>query len=107
LIHDITNNNNTTTTNDLLTLFCLVDGESSPFSVDVERTKTVDKLKEAIKDKKAIAFADVDAEMLTLWRVSIPISEDDDHELPILLNYIIIKCPVPSEVMWQQDFFIH
>ncbi|KAF9307624.1 hypothetical protein BG003_000453, partial [Podila horticola] len=56
-----------------LTLFCLVDGESTPFPVEIEPTKTIGGLKKAIKDEKAIAFADVDADMLTLWRVSIPV----------------------------------
>lgn len=79
------------TTNNLLTLFCLVDGEWNPFSVEVDRTKTVDTLKDAIKDKNAIAFADVDAKMLTLWSVSIPVSDDDDDdddEVPIYTNNI-------------------
>ncbi|KAF9318898.1 hypothetical protein BG006_003119 [Podila minutissima] len=87
----INNNAMSNTTNNLLTLFCLVDGEWNPFSVEVDRTKTVDTLKDAIKDKNAIAFADVDAKMLTLWSVSIPVSDDDDDdddEVPIYINNI-------------------
>ncbi|KAI1294265.1 hypothetical protein EDD11_008201, partial [Mortierella claussenii] len=77
-------------TDNQLTLFCLVDGESTPFPVEIEAAKTIGSLKKAIKDEKAIAFADVDADMLTLWRVSIPVADDDDDddELPILLNNI-------------------
>lgn len=79
-------------TNNLLTLFCLVDGEWNPFSVEVDRTKTVDTLKDAIKDKNAIAFADVNAKILTLWSVSIPVSDDDDDdEVPIYINNIRIE----------------
>ncbi|KAG0082641.1 hypothetical protein BGZ93_002329 [Podila epicladia] len=59
----INNNAMSNTTDNLLTLFCLVDGEWNPFSVEVDRTKTVDMLKDAIKDKNAIAFTDVDAKM--------------------------------------------
>ncbi|KAF9321339.1 hypothetical protein BG003_002520 [Podila horticola] len=58
-------------TNNLLTLFCPAVGESTPFPVEIEPTKTIGGLKKAIKDEKDIAFADVDADELTLWRVSI------------------------------------
>ncbi|KAF9344405.1 hypothetical protein BGX26_004416 [Mortierella sp. AD094] len=78
-------------TNNLLTLFCLVDGESTSFPVKIESTETIGGLKKAIKDENSIAFADVDAKMLSLWRVSIPVPEDDDNELPILLNNIVTK----------------
>ncbi|KAF9133873.1 hypothetical protein BG015_003496, partial [Linnemannia schmuckeri] len=57
-----------------LTLFCLVDGEttSQAFSVDIDQTKTVDHLKKLIKTEKAPRFDDVAADELTLWRVFIP-----------------------------------
>lgn len=77
-----------------LTLFCLVDGEaaSRAFSVDIDRMKTVDHLKGAIKTKKSPRFDDVAADELTLWRVSIPDAVDDDdddnEDLPILLDNI-------------------
>ncbi|KAG0007896.1 hypothetical protein BGZ81_004501, partial [Podila clonocystis] len=76
-------------TNKNLTLFCLVDGESTPFPVEIEPTKTIGALKKDIKEEKAIAFAGVDADMLTLWKVSILVADDDDDEdLPILLHSI-------------------
>ncbi|KAG0351335.1 hypothetical protein BGX24_007882, partial [Mortierella sp. AD032] len=85
-------------TNNLLTLFCLVDGEatSNAFSVKVPSSDTVDDLKELIKVKKAIAFSDIDADQLTLWRVSIPVvddndNDDDDEDLPFLLDNILKK----------------
>ncbi|KAG0277039.1 hypothetical protein BGZ95_006634 [Linnemannia exigua] len=72
--------------NNLLTLFCLVDGEATTnaFPVEAESTKTIGNLKELIKTKKTNDFQDVDADKLTLWRVSIP--DDDDNELPVLLD---------------------
>ncbi|KAF9202673.1 hypothetical protein BGZ59_002058, partial [Podila verticillata] len=65
-------------TNIQLSLFCLVDGESTPFPVEIESTKTIGDLKRAIKDDNSIAFADVDAKMLTLWHVSIPVLPKKD-----------------------------
>ncbi|KAG0195906.1 hypothetical protein BGX28_000397, partial [Mortierella sp. GBA30] len=61
-----------------LTLFCLVDGGSTSqaFSVEIDREKTVDHLKKLIKTEKTNVFSDVDADQLTLWRVSIP----DEHQ---------------------------
>ncbi|KAF9198351.1 hypothetical protein BGZ59_004674, partial [Podila verticillata] len=65
-------------TDNHLTLFCLVDGEatSRAFSVDIDRTKSVDHLKKLIKSKKTPRFDDVAAYELTLWRVSI----SDDNQ---------------------------
>ncbi|KAF9397756.1 hypothetical protein BGZ94_006218, partial [Podila epigama] len=81
-----------TMADNLLSLFCLVDGEatSNAFSVEIDPSKTVDVLKKVIKSEKAIAFSDIDADQLTLWRVSIPLRDDDD-ELPILLNNVADK----------------
>ncbi|KAF9369436.1 hypothetical protein CPC16_004504 [Podila verticillata] len=59
-------------TDNLLCLFCVVDGESTSFSVEIDRTKTVDHLKKAIKAEKSPRFDDIAADELTLWRVSIP-----------------------------------
>ncbi|KAG0326402.1 hypothetical protein BG004_002987, partial [Podila humilis] len=71
----------------LLTLFCLVDGETTydAFSVEIDTSETVDHLKNVIKSKKINHFSHVNADKLSLWRVSIPIPEDYD-EIPILLN---------------------
>ncbi|KAF9920028.1 hypothetical protein BGZ67_001615, partial [Mortierella alpina] len=73
-------------TDNLLTLFCLVDGDSMPFSVDIDASKTVDHLKKLIKTEKTPRFDDVAADELTLWRVSIP--DDDDNDLPVLLGSV-------------------
>jgi hypothetical protein len=72
-----------------LSVLCLVDGKTTPFIVEVGRTKTVDQLKKLIKAEKANEFSDFDADMLTLWCVSIPDADDEeDEDLPILLNNI-------------------
>jgi len=39
-----------------LTLFCLVDGDSMSFTVDIDASKTVDYLKKLIKTEKANDF---------------------------------------------------
>ncbi|KAH7055035.1 hypothetical protein BKA57DRAFT_489829 [Linnemannia elongata] len=85
-----------TMTDNRLSLFCLVDGEATPFSVEVDRTKTIDHLKDLIKAKKTPEFDDIAADKLTLWRVSISddmlihrhvsIPDDNDNEQPILLD---------------------
>ncbi|KAF9945903.1 hypothetical protein BGZ72_000878 [Mortierella alpina] len=74
---------------DLFTLFCLIDGEASSnaFPVSITSAETVGDLKKLIKTKKTNAFSDVDADLLNLWRVSIPIIEDSD-KVPILLNNV-------------------
>ncbi|KAF9323060.1 hypothetical protein BG006_001796, partial [Podila minutissima] len=74
-------------TDNRMSLFCLVDGETTPFSVEVDRTKTVDHLKDLIKAKKANTYSDVDADMLMLWHVSIPVVPPNKRK-PIILNEI-------------------
>ncbi|KAG0005725.1 hypothetical protein BGZ80_005404, partial [Entomortierella chlamydospora] len=75
-----------------LTLFFLVDGEatSNVFPVEIESGKTVGGLKDAIKTALSPQFDDITAKDLTLWRVSIPITEDNDN-IPILLNNVANK----------------
>jgi hypothetical protein len=48
------------------------DDPSHVFQVEIEKTKTVAALKDAIKDKKTHTFRDVDADSLDLWVASIP-----------------------------------
>jgi len=69
-----------TMTNNLLTLFCLVEGESSPFSVDFEPSKTVDLLKVAIKTALSPQFDAVTAKDITLWHVAIPLAPLQDRK---------------------------
>ncbi|KAF9157252.1 hypothetical protein DFQ26_008943, partial [Actinomortierella ambigua] len=76
-----------------LTVFCVIDGESTfnAFSVQVDPTKTVDHLKDLIKAKQSPDFDDIVAKSLTLWRVSIDDDDDDDDEQPIVLDSILEK----------------
>ncbi|KAG0028113.1 hypothetical protein BGZ82_008617, partial [Podila clonocystis] len=64
-------------------LFCVVDGDahSRAFSVEIDPTKTVDHLKKLIKAEKTNDFSDIDADKLTLWKVSISDDGDDDERL--------------------------
>ncbi|KAG0348134.1 proteasome regulatory particle base subunit [Podila humilis] len=76
-------------TSNTLTLFCLVDGEatSNAFSVKIPPSDTIDDLKKLIKAEKPVDFEHIDANNLTLSRVSIPITKNDS-EVPILFNNI-------------------
>ncbi|KAK3810466.1 MAG: hypothetical protein J3R72DRAFT_480919 [Linnemannia gamsii] len=65
----------TTMTEKNLTLFCIVEGESVSHAFklkNIPSSDDVDDLKDAIKAKKTVAFSDIDADQLTLLRVSIP-----------------------------------
>ncbi|KAF8917506.1 hypothetical protein BGZ58_005109, partial [Dissophora ornata] len=75
-----------------LTLFCLVSGEpaSSAFPVEVSSDKTIGQLKDAIVAKKPNAFEHIDANDLALWRVTVPV-DDDDEDPPILLDTLSEK----------------
>jgi hypothetical protein len=80
-----------TVTDKNLTLYCLVDGESTmnAFPVPISSAETVGELKDKIKTKKAPRFDDVAADELSLWRVSIPDDDDDDDdEIPIVLGHV-------------------
>ncbi|KAF9577962.1 hypothetical protein BGW38_006509 [Lunasporangiospora selenospora] len=76
-------------TNNLLTLFCIVEGESTPFPVKIESTETVGELKKIIKTEKTPEFDDIAADKLTLWSVSIPDDDDDDDDdVPMVLDKV-------------------
>ena len=47
------------------------DGKTTPFPVEIGSTKAIGDLKNTIKAKKTNELSDVDAYMLSLWRVSI------------------------------------
>ncbi|PKK63104.1 hypothetical protein RhiirC2_855241 [Rhizophagus irregularis] len=71
-----------------VTLFCLVKGNTlaNAFEVDIEKDKSVSKLKEAIKAKKQNDFAGVDADKLKLWKVEIGGDHLDDQLRILKLN---------------------
>ncbi|KAG0022275.1 hypothetical protein BGZ82_011068 [Podila clonocystis] len=75
-------------TDNRLDLFCLVEGESTPFPVKIESANTIGDLKKLIKAKKTPGFNDIDADKLTLWRVSIPLAPLNERK-PVFLNEII------------------
>jgi hypothetical protein len=53
-----------------LTLFCWVlEVSSSPLSIDIVDSRTVDHLKKAIVKENSHTFANVDAHQLELWKV--------------------------------------
>lgn len=62
-------------------------GDSTPFSVDIDPSKTVDQLKKAIETEKTKVLGDVDADELTLWRVFIPLVPLNKRK-PIILHEI-------------------
>ena len=60
-----------------LNIFCVIEGQTTSFSVKVPSDGTVDDLKDAIK-AKIPKFKEIAAHDLTLWRVNIP---DEDKVL--------------------------
>ena len=52
-------------------LFCwILDVSDQSFSVSIQETRTVDNLKEEIPAKKLAMFANIEADQVTLWKVS-------------------------------------
>ena len=60
-----------------LELHCLLLGDDATqfFFVEIANTKPVSALKDAIKDKKKLSLHHVDADALTLWKVSILVND--------------------------------
>lgn len=63
-----------------MTFNCSVRGGMTVFSVKISSTKTVADLKEVIKNKKPVAFCDVDPDVLSLYKVCVPYSGGDKLE---------------------------
>jgi hypothetical protein len=72
-----------------LTVYCLVEGDSTrkAFPVPISSAKTVGELRKLIKAEKTVAFSDIDADELKLWKVSIP----DDGNVVILRDNQTVK----------------
>ncbi|KAG0019072.1 hypothetical protein BGZ82_000267 [Podila clonocystis] len=66
------------------TLFCLVNGEATPFSIKIPSNDTIDELKKMIKTEKTPEFDDIAADKLTLWHVSIPIPPPTERKAVFL-----------------------
>lgn len=75
------------TTDNLITLLCIENGETTRFSVEVNRHKIVEELKKAIKKQKSPEFDDIAVDKLTLLRVSIPLVPANKVK-PIILSEI-------------------
>jgi hypothetical protein len=71
---------------DKIKLFCVTDGTSLPFSVDISTDAYVDDLKKIIKVEKQNDFGSIDADKLTLWRASIPSSPKKQISLSSLTS---------------------
>jgi len=73
--------------NKTMLIYCLVDGEtpSRAFPIRIDSTDSIGDLKELIKVKKTPRFDDIAADELTLWQVSVPVTDDED-EVPIFLG---------------------
>ena len=74
-------------TDNSLTLFCLVDGQSTStaFPISISSAETVEELKELITIERAPRFDDAATDELTLWRVFI-LDDDNDDAADILLD---------------------
>ena len=55
-----------------VTIFCLVQGQSSAFPIRISKSLFVADLKKEIKKEKPNYFRDFDADSLELWKVDIP-----------------------------------
>jgi hypothetical protein len=67
---------------DTLELFCWVQGDphDQAFAVKIAGTERVGALKKAIKEEKKVAFVQVDANNLKLWKVS---ASYQDEPMPL------------------------
>ena len=53
----------------MYTIWCIVVGDTTPFSVKIDETKSVDALKKAIKKETKPMFKAFDADRLTLYKI--------------------------------------
>ncbi|KAF8977857.1 hypothetical protein BGZ46_007074, partial [Entomortierella lignicola] len=53
-------------------LFCVIDKDATVFPVEVAVDDSIGGLKKRIKEEKPIDLSDVDADKLSLWKISIP-----------------------------------
>ncbi|KAF8949381.1 hypothetical protein BGZ46_005146, partial [Entomortierella lignicola] len=67
--------------------FCILDGDNSPFEVEVGHDGSIGTLKKAIKKEKENKLSKIDADELVLWQVSIPIGDNDDDNPIKLLDH--------------------
>ncbi|KAG8813639.1 hypothetical protein FRC17_001475, partial [Serendipita sp. 399] len=75
----------TSTTVPATTVFCLIIGEDTPFSVTIQPKATIDELKKNIKDETR-TLANVDHKRLLLYKVNIP---DDDSLMETAMKFTL------------------
>lgn len=65
------NNPSSKRSRSVISLTCLIQGNTlaDAFEVDIEKSKSISKLKDIIKKKNAQTFANVDAKDIKLWKV--------------------------------------
>ncbi|KAG0370133.1 hypothetical protein BGX24_002121 [Mortierella sp. AD032] len=82
----------------ILTLLCLVDGETTTnaFPVEIQSTKSIGILKDLIMAKKTSHWDDILAHELILWHVSIPVASASKKHKPIDLDDIISPTELDS-----------
>lgn len=89
----------------LIDLNCWVAGEPPErvFSIKIEATEKVSALKKAIKAEKKPAFDIITADSLDLWKVSIPVGEDD-LEGQLKSQNVLKKRPLSSVKLLSEIF---
>jgi Crinkler effector protein N-terminal domain len=75
------------------TIFCLVFGEDTPFSVTIQPNRTVDALKDAIKSKKQPVLDYLAASSFVLYLITIP--DDDDLATNVRQQFNSNPAPKP------------
>jgi hypothetical protein len=69
----------TTATTTTYTIFCLLEGQGrDAFPVDIDKTRTVGHLKNAIKSEKPVDLAAVDPDHLKLYYVNLEFDKPDE-----------------------------
>jgi len=63
----------------MYTIWCIVVGETIPFSVEVHQTETVDELKDHIKKETKPTFDAFDADQLTLYKIDVDATDKNTY----------------------------
>ena len=81
------------------TLWCLVLGEESIFSVKVDETQSMDELKKAIRNEKPRTLKDVSAHELTLYKLASDVDENQSEVEDIKHGLFDLKKKQPLHPM--------
>jgi hypothetical protein len=101
-------------TAEIYTIFCLIEGQENPFSVEIPSNKMVDHLKKAIKIERFKTLADVEAATLKLYHVSILMpdpqdtdEEDTDIDYAAKAQEVMSKPQLPHELRYPARELVH